>query len=379
MNAPPKTIRCSRLPLAIACPASLAETAYQLDGETDAADLGTAAHAWLAARISGIDASVDDVALDRGVPVADLAPLCWWGWQTWEQLLEWFPGAMTEVPMKAGILTGTADVLSLGDGRRLSVADFKSGRLDTDASEQIKGYAWLALQTYPEAESVYCAVIRIRDRVADAETYSRAQLDAWYARTVERLSRADLYNPGPQQCRVCPRGHTCPAKTALVRQSIAEVLDVNDWEPIRAEANGQLYAELLDKIKLVEKACESGRGMIKAQVGLAGGRLETEDGRELVLSVSHRSKIVPAAAWPILTEALGADLLACVDVGKTKVEEKVKAKAGRGQKGAAVKDLMSRLEVAGALSKTTVETLEVKRNGSANITANPSGVEAISV
>jgi hypothetical protein len=327
--------------------------------------MGTAVHSWLASRIRLIDIDPIDVARRHDVDPVECAKLCKWAWRAWDKMSDYFPGARTEVTMSHGLLTGTADVLaapSFCDGE-VRIADHKTGRAAKDHSGQIMGYAWLALQNYPEADGAYAAVINVRDQTVDAERWTREELTDWYAGLEKKLSRRDRFNPGTW-CAHCPRGLNCEAKAQLLIQAasvlLGQKLNASDM-PADPVARGDFLSSLVEQCRMVEKVTEAVRGVAKSEVALAGGRLPMSDGREIAVKYERREPILFAEAWPLLQEIVPeAQMNDVFGVGKGALEKIVKAGAGRGQKEKAYMMLRDNLKAVGALGEEVVEKLEIR-------------------
>lgn len=369
------SIRCSSLPLISLCPASAVDDGGpRLAGGGDAADLGTALHACLAEQIRGNHPEMMEIATRYAVDLRELTQLYIWWLHIWRSRIQpWFPDPQVEVALQGGDLarglhlSGHVDLLSVV-GDQIRLCDWKSGRLDMDHVDQLRGYGWLALQAYPQAQGVYACVVRLRDRVLDGHDWTRADLDGWYQDLVAQLV-AGGYAPGGH-CRFCPRGLSCPAKTALMRQaSDALSLDgpgIGVDVPTESTPRGTFLADLLDRIRVVASACERAREVIKADVAAHGGVLPTQDGRELRIVQQTQRRIGFAAGWPILNTVIPAEEHdQCFSVSKGAVEQVVRAGVGRGQKSAAVQELMHRLEEAGAVEEVVIERLEIKRAAAA--------------
>jgi hypothetical protein len=191
------TIRASRVPLALACPASL-DTPYEFNIDTEAARLGNAVHEHNAKRISDPAFFPDDEYF-RLLQVkyslsseSDLKRLCFNCWKLWLEVQgkKWFIHPLTEVAHQATIgritYTGHLDV-SDHQLQTNFVADHKTGFLDTDFSAQIKVYGLLSFDMYPETDSCYTVVPRPRDFTIDQEPYTRDELMAWHSFVENRL------------------------------------------------------------------------------------------------------------------------------------------------------------------------------------------------
>jgi len=359
-------VRCSKLALAMTCPASTVTNGVYHDAPSDAADMGTAVHFWLANAIRLVEIDPIDVARRHDVDTVECAKLCKWAYRAWDKLSDFFPGARTEVSMAHGLLTGTADVLAGPElcAGEVRVLDFKSGRKESDHWDQVRAYLWLGLQQHQEAESAYGVVLRVRDQVADSERFTREDLEAWYQTVERKLAHRDRFNPGTW-CAHCPRGLSCEAKTRFIIQAaqalLGQKLNASDM-PADPTARGDFLSSLVEQCRMVEKVTEAVRGVAKAEVALAGGRLPMSDGREIAIKAERRRPILFAEAYPILQEIVGECQANDVfSVGKTALEKIVKSHAGRGQKEKAYMMLLDTLQSVGAIGEEVVEKLEIRK------------------
>lgn len=360
------TVRCSSLPILSKCAAAAVPPEPKIGGPNYDACLGTAFHAMMAAHVQGQRPSLTDCAEQHCVEEEDLAPLFHLGLKTWESCKEHFPDPQCERELSADFgnarLLGHPDVLAAHEGV-VRVLDYKTGWLSEDHMEQLLGYAALALIHHPDCDNALVATARIRDQVVDYRHFTGEQVNAWLERLADRLAgRTDAYTPG-RHCIHCPRGHSCPAKTALLTQAV-QFLDEKTWRetPPGSPARHANLLNVLDRVKLVRKALDEAEDMIRAEVGCSPGKvLKGDDGRELHLVTQEHTKISFARGEPVLRQALGEALGECVEVKKTKVESAVRSHAERGEKKAAVEELFKKLEESGALSKEPVYRLEVKQ------------------
>jgi hypothetical protein len=342
-----------------------------VDWATEAADIGSAVHQLLAARIGGFEWDVDAVALEWNCDPDELSRLFGWSWRAWLSVAKHFPEPrqiereLTMATPGPVMLSGHVDLLcALGSEIRL--LDWKTGRVDADHRQQIMGYCWLALQNYPDSESAYAMVLRVRDQSLDAHRYSRAELDRWYANLCRKMDTPHRFRPG-RHCVGCPRGASCPAKTALISQAAQGLSgfshDFLTQLPPPGPARGQVLAELLDRVKLIERVCEQAREMVRADVARQGGSMVSEDGRELRLVSSDRTRILYEEAWPLLARMLPTEIWnQVVEIKKGEVEKAVRQAAPYRQGGKAVAALLAELERLGAVTKTAVSRLEVRRS-----------------
>ncbi len=371
------SIRCSRLPLALLCPASQQPGEYATTSDGDAARLGTACHEVMAYRIGGgvfDDFHVGVIAVKYGVDRDELAALSRKAFRLWEEVAKWFPAPHTEVALLADhgdfTLTGTADILSYdADRKTVFVADLKTGFLDSDHADQVKGYAYLSLRQFPEAEQAHTILLRVRDYVCDHGNYSREELEAWFSRVVERLSdEATAYNPG-RHCAHCPKWSTCPAYRDHARGAYDVLTTFFRPGEIGQLSHAPAVAQIYNSIKTLEKLCSDARDALKSQAQQNGGAVQVDDDYELRLVGQVRQTIRFDQAFPILRKQLSwEEIASAVSVSKGKVQELVKAKAGKGEKGRAAAALMEELDGAGALDEQIIERLELKRKEQPQLT-----------
>jgi PD-(D/E)XK nuclease superfamily len=360
-------LRASRLDLLAACAQAVLPAQVPVDSYDLHARNGTATHAALARHVRGEPYDTPALALAEGADPDEVGYLVAAGVRCWERLAPYFPRAEPEVELTVHEplvdLSGHADVLSLRpDGAgEVRILDWKSGYSDESHEHQLRGYAFLACAVHA-VETARVCLVHLRARTADWQTYTRAELRGWFDGLVSRLLQPGAYRAG-QHCGYCPRAHECAARTALVRQASLALLDGDNVHLAPpAELAGTIYADLLDRARLLERVALSVREQVRAEVIRAGGRLETGDGRVLELVPHERRAIDYVPGRAVLLEALGAEKLAALcQVGKGDVEEAVRARAEKGQKGAAVRQLLADLEEVGALKPETSWRLEVRR------------------
>ena len=365
IDGPFESIRCSRLPLALACPGSLIGD-WSAEGDDYAARLGSAVHHVLADHLCRRGWDTDATAVAFSVDPAELESLVFQAVKLWDGLRSLFPDAQAEKEMGYGdsrlMLTGTADVVHYDpDSREVRVLDWKTGREDADHEEQLKGYCWLAINIYPEADVARGCVVRIRDGLADWTCYTREALAAWWETVTERLKNLCVYRPGPH-CTRCPHARGCHANRDTIRQAAQVLMDQPRYN-LPATELGNLY----DRVRIVEVLCEQARNAIKAEVAARGGRIDLGNGRTLEIAESVTRKVDYAAGREVVAEAL-SDLsddwfYRILTVNKSALDKAIMETAPRGQKTARLNEVYSRLEAAGAIQTTTTQRLEVRRNG----------------
>ena len=363
------TVRASSCGRIMACPASALGTELRIGSSAGPADVGTGVHDILRAVVSGESYNIAATSQVMGVDPDELEKLvkwCRWRWtygnpeQDQRPLRDFFPDARTEqrfthVNEDDGLtLTGQLDLNTIVEieGR---IGDYKTGYLDTPADDQMKAYGFLLLKEFPDIDCVRVAVVRPRFRAVDWDLYTRETLEQWYARLLSKVKQGSLYNPGPNQCRYCERGHSCPAKEAELRQATILLESSFDKLPDDPEERGQILAAVETRAKFLGGFIDKVRDRIKTEVRIAGGELGP-----LSISNAPRTNIEPGKGLPVLRQYLSEDEVhSLLTVGKTKTEKAIKATAGRGMKEKVWAGVMQELEDADALFQTDFETLKI--------------------
>lgn len=368
----PKTmLRGSNITRAELCGASILDEGLIIDGPSDPASLGTAVHYWMTSRISGHHAEAADLAGERKLDVIELSRLCHFTWKVWTRYAHFFESPEVEKAVAIqdtilGRITGHVDVLGLVPSMEaIGVVDFKTGYLDADCSGQVKFYALAALRATPFVKKAYTLVLRPREDTADGMEYSRDYLEEWWADVSRRIGQF-RYNPGPH-CGYCPRGATCEAKTALITQGLRsfagddKVAEFFKDLPTDPAKRGAMLSAGLRESRFIEKTIERFQEMVKADVKAHGGKLPDGDGGEIRINVQEQELIVFSRAWESAVAAVGLDDFAeCASISKTKLLEKISAKAPRGLKTANGKAFMDDLRGKDAVTTRVIEKLETK-------------------
>jgi hypothetical protein len=354
-------IRCSSLPRIAACAAAADPPAVRVEPDRGPADLGSAFHEVMAKAITGHAIHVDDTAAEHNVDAAELHRLAGWGLRIWDRSLRhFFPDPVVE--MGAGfseggvLLTGTPDLVSYVDNE-IRILDWKTGWLDADASQQLKGYGFLKWQeTLGQArtfDQVRLTKLGVRRQVADTLVWSDGELSGWWQWLKRHLADRSANRPG-HYCGRCPRALECDGHLQQIRALAIVSTDpcIVAESPADRLAVGVLWARQV--AKRCEQFLEAARAHVEAQGGAYG---------PLVLRQGTTRSIDMTRAFPTLYEDPGLDrLLPLLKIGKDALEAEIKKDFPRGQKGAAVKALHERLEAAGAFVPTTRTSLEVLAN-----------------
>jgi len=355
------SIRCSSLPLAFDCPASLRPPTVRVNELSEPANEGNAGHEVMrqvaetdAINLDGIDLVA--IAQRFGVDPDDIQAIAWNGLWFWKKIRESFRDAVGEADLEAEIggvrLTGHVDLLSVS-GDVAHLIDWKFGRVDRDYAEQIRGYAVLVLHRYPQVQRVSMSIGWMRDRELEHYSMTREQLPAWEERFTKELVDWDgVFHPSAG-CWACPRSRECPAMVAQVQRDVAaissEEMAARLTEGLASLPDAEVVA-LRRKAKQIAKLIDSLDDAIKMRVEHAGGFLADGEGAELRFSNSNKREIDPIKAWPVIQQRLDdAEIAGCLKISASNLDDTIAKKAGRGQGAAAKRALQAALEQAEAI------------------------------
>lgn len=369
-------IRCSRLPLAWACAPSLEVPEVRINTADEPAELGNAAHRYLASHVLGRDLDIPTLAREHGADADELAMLCHQGRKAWQNLSRHFDTADTETLTEqtvAGFLAdgeateGTADVLARS-GRTAIVLDWKSGRVDRDHTHQVRGYALGAVAHFGRdlIDEAIVIVVWLREGVWDIERLSVDQLDSWSSEFSRRLANGrGTFNPGGH-CDHCGRAAECPGRRAMVRGAFADMSIegapvIHWWTPQTRHLLGPDIGTAYSKIKLVQRACETFQETVKADV-IANGPLPIGGGRELAITTIKKRELDATKARPVLAKWLTPEQ---IDVN-TKIsvsgcEDDAAALAGKGKGAGTRRDMAAALTEVGAVRINEVHQLREQK------------------
>ena len=266
------------------------------------------------------------------------------------------------------ILTGTADLAEYNaSARQVRGLDFKTGWLETDATMQVKGYAFLLLKAYEDqgCESVWFGTLHTRNKVLIGQQWTAIELEQWWAWLCDHLA-AQIYRPSFSACTHCHRWAECEAGAMLARTAAAQLIDLDEADALDT-LSPETAVKVLEQARYVEKRAALARELVKVYVAKTGEstedhgpRVTAEDGAYLELSKVERRKItltMPAAG--VLRRAIGDDIHK-LNVGVGQVEDLVSEHSPRGQKKILVQRTMDELETAGALSTEVSDRLDYR-------------------
>jgi hypothetical protein len=360
------SLRASSLPLAFKCPGSTQQDELLIDEVNDFASLGTAAHAAFQTLVEKGSINweeLDTIARFHSIDLDELRMLCALATKLWSHVSACFVNALTEVYLKQSIgnigLTGHIDLLT-ASGRKARAGDWKTGRKDSDYSQQMRGYGALVLLDNPALEEVTVTVLWVRDGDIENYTMTREDLSTWKAELHSVANWDGVYRPG-HHCVNCRRSTSCAAANALARRDVAAIADLHPHGAELASMTHEQIVLLHAKADIVSKYATRVLSAIKEHIAVNGDLVANE--YRLTVCTEKRRHLDTLKAWGILEEAglLDEDLARCVTISVSKAEHAIATSAGRGKGARAVRELQSALAKAGAIQTSKVTKLQRKR------------------
>lgn len=363
--------RCSALPRIMACPASSQAPDIAISGDSEPARLGRAVHEAMTLVVNeGLRAPPDltKIAENHGVEDLDeLAMLVWFGVRTWQRISrETKVLAIEQYLDSLGdqlTLIGTPDIVCEADDGSLIVVDWKSGYVERDYRNQIKGYLWLVSRK-AEHDIFKGCIVWLRTCEVETFAMTRIQLNEWRDELLKALDN-DAYSPGAH-CEFCPLSHECAAKSALVRSTASELVSLEIGKSVLSPKQiGELYPHKI----LLKRALDAYDEILKMTIREHGPQ-PTGDGRILDLTKRDRDyfyldriakplgKAFDCSCMEELIETLGPD---AITVTKKIVQEVAGCQAPKGGIGKAKAAIIQSLRDANAVVSRTGLVLTVKK------------------
>lgn len=359
-------IKCrpSSMPRAFECPSSLEPAYFPVRETSYESDLGQAAHACMAAIVSGGEADMREESRKFEVKIDDLEPMVGYGRKAWREIERYFPGAKTEVPLTSDLGDGTVDLLSQVSESEdsipstITIGDWKTGRVQRQYRRQMEAYAYAARQSLgmPKTGCITAVVVWLRFNEIEVIQLRYHDLNRFvlqFFNLAERIGKD--YHPG-EHCLGCQRSVECKAREEYLR-SVHSSLAVAVENGVTREKLAALYP----RAKMLEHMLSEYKTALR--LALAGGPIEIGGGNQLDLVESHRPMIDPVAARSVLlANGFTADEInsAC-SMSKTAIEAMAAKRAKHGHKEQMQRAIVSELEAKGALTKATFSRIEKRR------------------
>jgi hypothetical protein len=364
------TIHCSALPRALGrqgCAASLQVPGIDIQSESNDANLGIAAHLSLKHHVLGNEVDLAQIATMYGIEESALAPLFHSGRKCFEPYRDALEIIGVEFPVKREVLAevtlvGTADLLAWtkAEPRVLVNADWKSSESRDPLDQQI-GYGVCHLDSVITPFKIIS--FYLREGIADVRDVTTEMISDWMRRLAYALAHPDRFKPSPSNCQWCRRKTDCPARTQLMRASLAAMADPG--QDIKAMTPAQCGDTYL-KLQAAERYCEEVRNALREKA--TDGSFVLPDGREVALVDDKKERIDVDAAWEIMRRYLGCkdneELLKVIgpflNIGKGALTKKLSDMTAKG-KGKLIEAFLSELRGAGALIETCGKKFSIRK------------------
>lgn len=260
------------------------------------------------------------------------------------------------VEMSHAFLTGHIDVRHV-DPARAFILDYKTGRVHEDHYHQMAAYAfgtWVGAGR-PKPYVVYVTSVYLEDNSVKPYEFTAEQLEEWEREVATQLLQ-QRYTVG-RKCSHCTLQDTCPAYAVYARNARQFLLDRGEnlpaptWEAMTPEDRGAISDAMYVLEKAIDRAKLGLRNLVKSK-----GAVDTGDGKEYVLVEQEEKQVNFKLALPVLLKRIGQD--AVERNGRLPLDAvltEMAARAPKGKKTVARKELFEELDKAGAIvrSKTT--------------------------
>jgi len=371
-------LRCSKLPLYLACPASTQKPEVNFQRRSDPSTLGSAAHDMIKEIVADDMSHLPDVARYAAKWAVehlydDLVYLGWAAIKAWDYMKRFTENVVVERFQTKKInkfiqLTGTSDFRAIS-GELPVILDWKSGReRGIDYLDQLLGYLFMnvnmrRLSFMNDGEVVGKVVIAwLRFGDIEVRNVTKTMLLDFKARVIEAVRRDDFI-PG-NHCHFCARKTECPARSQLVETARNDLVALEDGD-FRAPA--AVLADLYPKAKVLQDTLDSYFETLREQ--LHSGSITSSDGTVLSFKEETRSTIDATKAMPLIERYLGenylSDIQEIITLSKGKLMKIIGADEPRGEKTAVRKLFLEELDKLGGLRESTAYkiTEERKLNG----------------
>jgi hypothetical protein len=260
-----------------------------------------------------------------------------------------------EVAVEGGGIRGRIDVLfmRMAGAKLFSIGeiDWKTGR-DPQAGTkpgQRLAYASAIEDRYgmPANGYIYCAEVWLGSGDIIESRFDIDTINGFRARLAERLKYQSA-SPGAC-CKWCDRRYECAEREQYIRGAVSSLTQFDAGADLVEQAGA-----LWEQSRAVKRAIEHYERVVDALID-EQSELPLPDGRKLVHASKTLDHIEPQKAWPVMRShgLSNDDLGEIVKVSKTGLLRTVSDRAPKGKKAEAKKAIMTALDLAGAISRTT--------------------------
>jgi len=372
-------LRCSKLPMHLACPASTDKPNVLFQRGSKPSSLGNAIHDICKEIVEDDLSIIPDVARYAAKWAVDdlyedLVYLAWAAVDAWKSLREKVTNVVvekyaTKMINKTIKLTGTADFRGVS-GVLPVILDWKSGRLrEVDYWDQLMGYLYLHVPMTPlrmktDSEVVgLVAIAWLRFGDVEVREVTKAMLWDFKAKVIKTVRRND-YMPG-NHCHFCPKKAECPARSQLVETARNDLISL---ESQTGSIPSATLADLYPRALLLKDSLDSYFETLREVLNF--GSIAGSDGQVLSFTDETRTKLDTAKALPFIKQVLGLDYLSqleeIISIPKGKLMKIIGAGSPKEERQALRQDFLWKLERAGAIKETIARKITVERNSDGN-------------
>ena len=270
------TFSGSQIPGIIECPQSRIKPKIKIDSSGEPARIGNAVHELIAKRIDTYEnPDIEKICLKHDVKRDDVAPLYFRALSAWRDIGDSLASPIVESRMSADLgkytLSGKPDAMAIIEEHdALFILDWKTGRLEEDARNQIKAYLLIALLNGVyggrDFTSYIGRVYHLRQSYAETIVLTKEDLRD-FRETLDMAivgRNKDTYNPG-KACQYCNRAHECKAGTALIKLTVGSLTN-GEYDSLTPAVVSDIWYSI-DKI---EKLCKAFKSSAKELVSEHG-------------------------------------------------------------------------------------------------------------
>jgi RecB family exonuclease len=274
----------------------------------------------------------------------------------WREAALFIQQPQTELALSAELshvhLTGTIDVCHIG-AKAAYILDYKTGRQHEDHYHQMAAYAFLVWDRAgrPQRYTVLVTTVYLEDKSLTPYTFTPSDLEAWEQEVAKKV--LDTRYTAGRKCAFCRLQDSCPAYRVYGTNALKMLADFpeNDyaslpsWQSLSPEDRGSIVDQMYVVEKAIDRVKLSLRNTVKSK-----GRVAVGPKMEYVLVEEEHKQIDTRKALPILLKRIGKQGIDGVSrLPLDEVLTAYAARAAKGQKTKARKELFEELDAAGAV------------------------------
>ncbi|RLB94240.1 MAG: hypothetical protein DRH26_01825 [Deltaproteobacteria bacterium] len=299
----------------------------------------------------------------------DLRFLSWQAKKSFDSVKAYAKIVGSELPFEletTGFFTvsGTADLIGIEEPDTLIECDYKSGRVEKDATNQLKLYAHGHLETVPEFKKlnkVKLITFWLRSGEIEVAETTRDDLKKWFKESVKKITESDEYHAG-EHCYYCPRNQNCPSMQMQVYNTVQSIEGVQNHE-----ITDEMFVDLYPRVKMLQKVIDNFNDIFRARLHVSP--LTDSDGTKYYLNEIKKDKLDIKKSFNIIKEFFiennipPSEIDKSLSISKTKLLKAVNDNSPKGLKGAQKELLMARLREEEGAVKETFEHRLTKTKG----------------